>query len=148
MQSRYQGPRGSNNNGPRGYNDRGPPRDSGGGRHDSNAQPHFSPGTKSQQLVVSTNCFSITKVPTEPYVMYDVSFLPEIRKGSWRKKAELVRHLQVMVEPEVFTPQFLYDGEAVGFAHPLTCGRLPRLASSAFGWATMACPAKMRRVSM
>ncbi|KAF5324863.1 hypothetical protein D9611_004538 [Ephemerocybe angulata] len=32
--------------------------------------------------------------------------------GSWRKKAELVRHLQVMVEPEVFTPQFLYDGEA------------------------------------
>ncbi|KAF6765056.1 hypothetical protein DFP72DRAFT_330037 [Ephemerocybe angulata] len=53
-----------------------------------------------------------------------VPFSPDIPKSAWRKRAELVRHLQKAVRPDVFSPQFLYDGAAIGFAHPTLCRKL------------------------
>lgn len=50
--------------------------------------------------------------------MYDVSFKPDIPKGAWKKRSELLHHLRVTVSPQPFHPLFLYDGGAIGFAHP------------------------------
>lgn len=43
---------------------------------------------------------------------------PAIPKDHKKKKADLIFHLQTLVQPQFFQPKFLYDGEAVGFAHP------------------------------
>ncbi|KAF6761899.1 Piwi domain-containing protein [Ephemerocybe angulata] len=74
-------------------------------------------------LKIRTNCFKVTQIPAATYTLYD-AFSPDIPKSAWKKRAELVRHLQKVVRPDVFTPQFLYDGAAIGFAHPTLCGEL------------------------
>ncbi|TEB35951.1 Piwi-domain-containing protein [Coprinellus micaceus] len=66
---------------------------------------------------VTTNCFEITRLPARTFYMYD-AFKPDIPKSAWRKRAELVHHLRSRVTPEPFHPIFLYDGGAIGFAHP------------------------------
>lgn len=81
--------------------------------------------------MVATNCFAVNRVPAATYTLYDVSFAketsdttqrrrdePAIPKDHKKKKADLIFHLQTLVQPQFFQPKFLYDGEAVGFAHP------------------------------
>ncbi|KAH6918741.1 Piwi domain-containing protein [Coprinopsis sp. MPI-PUGE-AT-0042] len=69
-----------------------------------------------QPVVVTTNAFEVTSLPRDPYLQYDVSFEPDFRGAAFRKKRELVNHLQTRVAPEDFTSYFLFDGGAVGYA--------------------------------
>lgn len=82
-----------------------------------------------------TNCFRIDRLPTEAFTMYDVTFeksdanaatqepnnkrTDEEKRKKQKHKLELFHHLQTVVQPGVFRPRMLYDGGAIGFAHPL-----------------------------
>jgi hypothetical protein len=45
-----------------------------------------------------------------------LAFEPDFKGAAFRKKRELVNHLQTRVAPEDFNSYFLFDGGAVGYA--------------------------------
>ncbi|TEB35970.1 Piwi-domain-containing protein [Coprinellus micaceus] len=109
-------------------NQRTPPTGPRLDRRPQSGRPQERVETKDRAIVVTTNCFRITKLPTAEYVMYDVTFAPEngepIKKDHVKRKEELVRHMQNMVAPHVFTVPLLYDGGAIAYAHPNTSNAL------------------------
>ncbi|KAF9072924.1 Piwi domain-containing protein [Rhodocollybia butyracea] len=102
---------------PRGGERGGPPRGrGGGGRGTTLNRNHRLP------VVVNTNSFEITKLPSKEYYLYsdiDSRFLqsPEVKKFEGRQ--QILDKLQIIVAPEIFNPRVLYDGKHLLYSSQL-----------------------------
>ncbi|KAJ3905321.1 Piwi domain-containing protein [Lentinula edodes] len=66
--------------------------------------------TQRTPVVVNTNCFEITKLPSKEYYLYDI-IRPERKRFEDRQL--IIKKLQGTVAPIIFSPRALYDGNAL-----------------------------------
>ncbi|KAG6869093.1 hypothetical protein C0993_003413 [Termitomyces sp. T159_Od127] len=69
---------------------------------------------RQQTVRVITNSFEISSLPVKEYVQYDEVFTPEVKIP--RKRQEIIHKLQTVVEPRIFSPRAVYDGNALLYA--------------------------------
>ncbi|KAJ3822248.1 ribonuclease H-like domain-containing protein [Lentinula raphanica] len=80
-------------------------------------------------VTVRSNCFTVTKLPTKDYYLYDIS-----KNDAKPDFKELIDKLQTDVARQIFNPRALYDGKALVYSsHRL---ELPTGDGSSFlvGW--------------